>query len=206
MKISTFAYGTALGLVLTLSVNTLAKNFPDVNPSDWFASNVQKIAEWGIISGNDDGTFTPDRSVVRAELAKMFVLLDERTDKKIEATIAKLQLSLNDSLKTFEAKPETAPVVTETAPSLPSSLTLRKRNNPADLCPQDWIEIDSGYRGSDNSRLNTRTCLTSKRCEVLTITKHINSPPAACPETWTEASFGQIEAQDLERVCFICAN
>lgn len=200
----TLLFGITLGITLAISGATLAKNFPDVNTQDWFYDYVQKIEQWGIISGNDDGTFAPERNVVRAELSKMFVLLDERTDEKITASNATLQLSVNESLNALETMPEPVPVVTEVSSALPSSLILRKRNNPTNLCPDDWDEIDSGYAGSDNSRVNTRTCVTRKRCEVLTLTKHTNNPPVACPTDWTEASFGQVEEQDVERVCFIC--
>lgn len=84
MRITQFGIGLALGVFLTFFTNSLAQSFPDVNASDWFNEYVQKIASWGIISRNDDGTFAPGRAVVRAELLKMFVLLDERTDTKIQ--------------------------------------------------------------------------------------------------------------------------
>jgi hypothetical protein len=205
MKLSNLSAGIALGIIIAFSTNALAKNFPDVNASDWFYDYVQKIEQWGIISGNDDGTFAPERAVVRAELAKMFVLLDERTDQKISDTNINLQLKINEGLKSLET--ENLEAEEEVAQlGLPTSMVLRKRNNPAPACPSDWTELDSGYVGSDNSRLNRRTCLTQKSCEVLKLTKHTNNPPVACPSDWTEASYGQVEGQDMERVCYICAS
>ncbi|NCP67779.1 S-layer homology domain-containing protein [Candidatus Peregrinibacteria bacterium] len=211
MKLSNLSAGVALGIIIAFSTNALAKNFPDVNASDWFYDYVQKIEQWGIISGNDDGTFAPEREVVRAELSKMFVLLDERTDEKIDESQASMQLKINESLKALETEvteEEAVEVETETEVAekmtLPTTMVLRKRNNPPATCPSDWTELDSGYAGSDNFRLNQRTCLTKQRCEVLNLTKHTNNPPAACPTGWSEASYGQVQEQDMERVCYIC--
>jgi hypothetical protein len=171
MKLTHLMIGIAVGITIGFSTNAVAQNFSDVNTSDWFYDYVQKIQEWGIISGNDDGTFAPGRDVVRAELGKMFVLFDERTDEKILNSEANIRLSLNESLQAVAVEP----VKAET---LPTTMVLRIRNNPAPLCPTDWTEVDSGYVGSDDLRLNRRTCLTQNRCEVLALKKHKNNPPA----------------------------
>ena len=205
MKLSNISAGLALGIIIAFSTNALAKSFPDVNASDWFFDYVQKIEQWGIISGNDDGTFAPERGVVRAELSKMFVLLDERTDAKIAENLATLQLDIDESFASLENQDtaEDEPV-TETTNTLPSTMVLKRRNNPVDKCPTGWTEIDSGYEGSDNLRVNRRTCLTDQRCEVLQLTKHSNNPPVACPENWTEASYGLVAEQDMQRTCYVC--
>jgi len=197
MKLAPISLGVVMGIIIGFSTNSLANNFTDVNTSDWFYDYVQKIQEWGIISGNDDGTFAPGRDVVRAELGKMFVLFDERTDSKIEANNLDTQLMLNESLKAIEE--------TSIIEPLPSTLVIRKRNNPPNLCPLNWTEVDNGYRGNDDLRINRRTCLTNQRCEVLTLTHASNNAPKACPENWEEASYGLVEGQDMERVCYICA-
>ena len=198
MKFSSLFAGITLGILLTFSTISVAKDFPDVSASDWFYDSVQKIEQWGIISGNDDGTFAPARAVVRAELAKMFVLLDERTDTKIASSEANIQLLLNDRFKAIEEE--------EITGTLPTTMELRKRNNPPANCPENWTEIEAGYVGSDNLRLNTRTCLTEDRCEVLRLTKHRNNEPKACPDGWLEAGYGLVEEQDMERVCYLCAS
>jgi len=206
MKITNITLGLAMGIIIGFSTNAVAQNFTDVNASDWFYDYVQKIQQWGIISGNDDGTFAPGRDVVRAELGKMFVLFDERTDAKINESEAGMQLQINESLKALETAEinESEAEVVASNKNLPTTMRLRKRNNPTEMCPSNWTEFDSGYRGSDSLRLNNRICITPQKCEVLTIVKHSNNPPAACPSDWTQASYGLVENQDMERVCYIC--
>ncbi len=43
--------------------------FPDVAASAWYAPYVERLFELGITQGYDDGTFRPDASVTRAEMA-----------------------------------------------------------------------------------------------------------------------------------------
>lgn len=199
MKFRTLIVGFGAGLILALSSNVVAKSFPDVNASDWFFDYVQKIATWGIISGNDNGTFAPERNVVRAELSKMFVLLDERTDSKI--TTAKEELTLGYTQAIDQASPA---VATTVATALPTTMHLVERRNASPLCPTAWEEVDYGVVGSGTDRFNQRTCLTQNRCEVLYLTKHKNNTPAACPQSWTEANLGATTENDMQRVCFIC--
>lgn len=51
--------------------------FPDVPRNSWYAVYVAQAKDLGIISGNLDGTFTPDRAVNKAELLKMLLLTHE---------------------------------------------------------------------------------------------------------------------------------
>jgi len=51
------------------------RNFTDVNAGDWHASYVGWGVDNGIITGYNDGTFRPDNSVSRQELAVMLVRL-----------------------------------------------------------------------------------------------------------------------------------
>lgn len=77
---------------------------------------------------------------------------------------------------------------------------------PVATCPLGWSEVDSGFVGSDNERVNTRTCMTYDSCKVLTVTQHQNNEPKTCPEAWEEADFGLVEDQDMERGCYLCAS
>lgn len=43
--------------------------FPDVAAGAWYTPYVEKLKELGITTGNADGTYGPDRSVTRAEMA-----------------------------------------------------------------------------------------------------------------------------------------
>lgn len=51
---------------LTLSGDPV---FEDVSPQDWFAPHVEQLAARGITVGYGDGSYRPDRSVTRAEMA-----------------------------------------------------------------------------------------------------------------------------------------
>lgn len=66
--------------------STLA--FPDVKSGDWFYSYVDEIKNWGIVSGNSDGTYAPSRNINRAEFAKIISLYDKRVDQKINSAIS----------------------------------------------------------------------------------------------------------------------
>lgn len=50
--------------------------FKDVQPSDWFYGDVQKLSDWGVIKGNPDGSFNPSGTVNRAELAAVLSRYD----------------------------------------------------------------------------------------------------------------------------------
>ena len=49
--------------------NTLSLPFSDIDADAWYADAVRWAAQSGIITGNADGSFTPDRRVTREELA-----------------------------------------------------------------------------------------------------------------------------------------
>jgi len=48
--------------------------FSDTDNTAWYAKYVAAAKQLGIVSGNPDGTFTPARSVVRAEFIKMLLI------------------------------------------------------------------------------------------------------------------------------------
>jgi len=59
-----------------------AISFPDVNPSDWFFSAVNNTSSWGVILGNEDGSFDPARATNRAEIAVMFDRYEQHLEEK----------------------------------------------------------------------------------------------------------------------------
>lgn len=48
-----------------------AKPFPDVPASAWYAEAVNELAARGIVNGYPDGTFKPEQTATRAEVAVM---------------------------------------------------------------------------------------------------------------------------------------
>ena len=58
------------------AANTLRVSFPDINPGDWFAPDIKKLTEAGIISGYPDGYFHPEREMTVAEFVKILVRYD----------------------------------------------------------------------------------------------------------------------------------
>ncbi len=56
---STFAYGDG------------ATNFRDVQPANWYSSDVARLTSLGVIAGYPDGSFRPEASVTRAEFANV---------------------------------------------------------------------------------------------------------------------------------------
>jgi hypothetical protein len=71
----------ALKILLTASGTPLvnpsgASSFSDVKLSDWFMNYLATAQAAGIVQGNPDGTFAPERSVNRAEYLKMLLMLN----------------------------------------------------------------------------------------------------------------------------------
>lgn len=56
-----------LSAILIAPTYILAKTFSDVNNNDWFYSVVNELSDKGIISGYEDNTFKPQKSVSYAE-------------------------------------------------------------------------------------------------------------------------------------------
>lgn len=52
---------------------TAAAQFSDVSPSNWAYDYITSLVDMGVVSGNPDGTFRPDNSLNRAEMAKIAV-------------------------------------------------------------------------------------------------------------------------------------
>lgn len=62
-----FAAIIARALGITGNSSTGTDKFSDVKESDWFYKPVCKVYEYGIISGYEDGTFKPNKSIMREE-------------------------------------------------------------------------------------------------------------------------------------------
>ncbi|WLR53017.1 S-layer homology domain-containing protein [Bacillus tianshenii] len=61
-----------LAVTLELDVeNTNEVSFPDVDEDAWYANYVSALVEEGVINGFEDGTFRPDETLTRAQMAKM---------------------------------------------------------------------------------------------------------------------------------------
>ena len=56
-----------LSAILLAPVSIFAKDFTDVNKNDWFYSTVNELSDKGIITGYEDNTFKPQKSVSYAE-------------------------------------------------------------------------------------------------------------------------------------------
>ncbi len=65
-----------LVLILSFSLTAFANHgrYRDVHPDDWFHEAIEKMSEYGVLEGYDDGTFKPDAKVNRVEFAKMMVV------------------------------------------------------------------------------------------------------------------------------------
>ena len=50
---------------------TVAEQFKDVQPGDWFYDNVMRAVELGILSGKGEGIFAPNESITRRDFAIM---------------------------------------------------------------------------------------------------------------------------------------
>ncbi len=70
---------------LTGALSASAAVFPDVPDGHIYQDPIERLVEAGVINGNPDGNFSPDRSVNRAEMLKMLYLagglIPERTNR-----------------------------------------------------------------------------------------------------------------------------
>ncbi len=175
-----------LGFVLLLSILIIpvtfaAKIFSDVGRNDWFAEYVGEIKNWGIINGNDDGTFAPERGINRAEFSKMIYLYDQRVDEKVNNVLP--------------------PAIV---------MYLEKYNEIPASCPSGWREAGYGKNWMDSGKNSyKRTCYTTSNCTVMYL-EAFNEEPSTCPNNWREADYGTKWKEDGKnkylRTCYICAN
>lgn len=60
--------------------------FSDMGEASWAQEAVDALVNMGIISGYPDGTFLPNKSITRAEFAKIIVLASGRYDKNAKCS------------------------------------------------------------------------------------------------------------------------
>ncbi|MFC0214653.1 S-layer homology domain-containing protein [Paenibacillus chartarius] len=100
----------AASMKLDTSV-TSAVYFSDVKKDDWYTGSVNASASAGIVNGYEDGTFQPNRSVSREELAAIVVRALEASHiavKPDEAGQAELMSDLKDAGKLSWSKESVA--------------------------------------------------------------------------------------------------
>lgn len=108
-------FATVIVRSLGLSSKTGTSSFSDVKADDWFANAVGLAAEAGIVNGYEDGTFKPNQTITREELAAMVVRASTYagTDLTVNAsTIASALASFNDANGIVWADAEIAAAVT----------------------------------------------------------------------------------------------
>jgi len=67
-------------LVLAISLvfyPSICSGFLDLSPDHWAGEIIENLSALGILSGYPDGTFRPENSITRAELAKIAALAFE---------------------------------------------------------------------------------------------------------------------------------
>lgn len=69
MKRITFSLVMVFLLIFSFSGSVSAAQFKDVSTKNWFYQDVMNLAEQGIITGFEDGTFRPYQEVTRAQAA-----------------------------------------------------------------------------------------------------------------------------------------
>ena len=80
----------ALAAVLALGMFPAAYAYTDVNENDSYYQAVERLEDFGILSGYDDGTFRPENTLTRAEFAKIVVCaLNKETTAKSNSGASK---------------------------------------------------------------------------------------------------------------------
>ncbi|MGO4541325.1 choice-of-anchor I family protein [Paenibacillus sp. 2TAB19] len=84
-------------IVRSLGLNEAAagSSFSDVSASKWYAGAIQTAVQAGVISGYDDGTFRPELTITRQEMASILMKAVRYADANTAATIAAKAESLN---------------------------------------------------------------------------------------------------------------
>ncbi len=82
-----FRRSLALAAVLLLPLAVSAAGlFPDVGDNHPFKREIESLAKAGVVKGNPDGKFYPDRSVNRAEFLKMLYIATNRTPNAVSSS------------------------------------------------------------------------------------------------------------------------
>lgn len=81
-------YASLLVRAMKLSANGAGKEFTDVAANDWYYKSVQTASALGIVSGYEDGSFRPDASITREEMAVMTQRAAEAAGRALPAQVA----------------------------------------------------------------------------------------------------------------------
>ena len=87
---STLRLAVACGMLVPL-VALAAGIFPDVDDSYPFKGQIESLARAGIINGNPDGKFYPERSVNRAEFLKLLYTATKRTPQVLSSCFSDVE-------------------------------------------------------------------------------------------------------------------
>lgn len=74
---------TILIVSLSLCMTASAASFSDVNTSDYYATATSLLKEFGILDGYPDGTFKPQNSITRAEMAAIVCRMIAKSEEAI---------------------------------------------------------------------------------------------------------------------------
>ena len=85
------------------SVDAVA-HFSDVASDASYATSVAWAAQQGIVIGNGDGTFKPEASITREELAVLFYQYAQKTGKEVSADASKLNACADSAAVSAWAK------------------------------------------------------------------------------------------------------
>ncbi|WP_434006915.1 S-layer homology domain-containing protein [Paenibacillus konkukensis] len=75
----------ALGLTETASAK-----FSDVQPGDWFAGAVGAASQAGLVDGFENGSFQPEASITREQMAVMIARAMNAAGKRADGSLASL--------------------------------------------------------------------------------------------------------------------
>lgn len=87
-KVKTVATLALAGALLTSPLTAMAASFKDVNANHWAYSHISKLSDLRIISGYDDGTFKPARSVSYLEVLTLLKGIQNPTSAELTQAIA----------------------------------------------------------------------------------------------------------------------
>lgn len=86
-KAKTVATLALAGALLTSPLTAMAASFKDVNANHWAYSHISKLSDLRIISGYDDGTFKPARSVSYLEVLTLLKGIQNPTSAELTQAI-----------------------------------------------------------------------------------------------------------------------
>lgn len=86
-KAKTMATLALAGALLTSPLTAMAASFKDVNANHWAYSHISKLSDLRIISGYDDGTFKPTRSVSYLEVLTLLKGIQNPTSAELTQAI-----------------------------------------------------------------------------------------------------------------------